>query len=75
MGLILIIVVLVLIFGGGGSYYGYSRYGGRGAGGILGVVLTVLLIVWLIRASYCSILPTPWKDSTHALSIVSNVAM
>ena len=29
----------------------------------------------LIRASYCSILPTLWKDSTHALPIVPNVAM
>jgi hypothetical protein len=29
----------------------------------------------LIRASYCPILPTPWKDSTHPLIAVSNVAM
>jgi hypothetical protein len=46
MGLVLIILVLALIFGGG--YYGYSRYGGRGAGGVLGLVLTVLIIVWLV---------------------------
>jgi hypothetical protein len=31
MGLILVVVVLVLLFGGGGGYYGYSRYGSRGA--------------------------------------------
>jgi hypothetical protein len=29
----------------------------------------------LNRASYCSILSTPWKDSTHALIGVPNVAM
>ena len=40
MGLILLVIVLVLVFGGGGGYYGYSRYGGRGAGGILGLVLS-----------------------------------
>jgi hypothetical protein len=46
MSTILIIVVLILLFGGGG-YYGYNRYGGRGLGGVLGLVLVVLLAVWL----------------------------
>jgi len=45
MGTILIIVVLVLLFGGGG-YYGYSRYGGPGLGGALGLVLIILLALW-----------------------------
>jgi Protein of unknown function (DUF3309) len=46
MSTILIIVVLILLLGGGG-YYGYNRYGGRGLGGVLGLVLVVLLAVWL----------------------------
>lgn len=48
MGTILIIVVLLLLFGGGGGYYGYSRYGGAGLGGALGLVLIILLVFWLI---------------------------
>ena len=39
MGTILLIVMLILLFGGGGGYYGYSQYGGRGLGGVLGLVL------------------------------------
>jgi len=35
MSTILIIVVLILLLGGGG-YYGHSRYGGAGLGGVLG---------------------------------------
>jgi hypothetical protein len=48
MSLILIIIVLVLLFGGG-AYYG-PRAGWRGphyGGGLLGVVLLVLLVLWL----------------------------
>ena len=48
VSLLLIIVVLLLLFGGGGGYYGYSRYGGRGAGGIVGTVFIVLLVIWLL---------------------------
>lgn len=44
MGTILIILLLIVVFGGGGGYYGYNRYGGRGLGGVLGLVLVVL---WL----------------------------
>jgi hypothetical protein len=47
MSTLLIIVVLILLLGGGGGYYGYNRYGGRGIGGVLGLVLVVLLAVWL----------------------------
>jgi hypothetical protein len=50
MSMILIIVVLLLLFGGGGGYYGYSRYGGRGLGGVLGTVLVVLVVLWLVGA-------------------------
>ncbi|HLZ67284.1 MAG TPA: DUF3309 family protein [Aliidongia sp.] len=47
MGTILIIVLLILLLGGGGGYYGYSRYGGRGFGGALGLVLIILVVLWL----------------------------
>ena len=48
--MLLLIIVLLLLFGGGGGYYGYNRYGGRGLGGVLGLVLTVLIIMWLLGA-------------------------
>ena len=48
--LILLIIVLVLLFGGGGGYY-YGRGAGWGTphfgGGLLGLVLIVVLILWL----------------------------
>ena len=47
MSTILIVVVLILLLGGGGGYYGYSRHGGAGLGGVLGLVLIVCLAVWL----------------------------
>jgi hypothetical protein len=46
MGTILIIVVLILLLGGGGGYYGYSRFGGPGLGGVLGLVLIILIVLW-----------------------------
>jgi hypothetical protein len=47
MGTILIIVLLVLLLGGGGGYYGYSTYGGTGLGGVLGLLVLVLIVLWL----------------------------
>jgi hypothetical protein len=51
--LIVLIVVLVLLFGGGGGYY-YGRGRDWGAphygGGLLGLILIVLLILWLAGA-------------------------
>jgi hypothetical protein len=47
--LIIVIVLVILLFGGGGRYYG-SRAGWRGphyGGGLLGLVLLILLILWL----------------------------
>ena len=47
---IVLIVVLVLLFGGGGGYYYGRGAGWRGphyGGGLLGLVLIVLLILWL----------------------------
>lgn len=49
MSTILVIVLLILLLGGGG-YYGHSRYGGAGLGGVLGVVLLVAVVVWLVGA-------------------------
>ncbi|MGM4985568.1 DUF3309 family protein [Rhizobium sp. 11_C7_N12_5] len=40
-----IVLILFLLFGGGG-YYGYSRYGGRGLGGV-GLLLIVVLVILL----------------------------
>lgn len=41
---LLIILVLVLLLGG---FFGHRRYGGRGLGGVLGLVLIIFLILWL----------------------------
>ena len=48
MGLILLIVLLVVVFGGGGGYYAHRSYGLPGLGGVLGLILTVLVIMWLV---------------------------
>ncbi len=48
MTTILIIVLIILLLGGGGGYYGYSRWGGPGLGGVLGIVLVVFVAVWLL---------------------------
>ena len=48
MGMILLVVLIVLLLGGGGGYYGYSRYGGAGIGGALGLVLVILVVLWLL---------------------------
>jgi len=48
--LILLIVVLILVFGGGGGYYYGRGAGWRGphyGGGLLGLVLIILLVLWL----------------------------
>lgn len=47
MSLILIIVIALLLFGGGGGYYANRAYGLPGLGGVLGLVVTVLVLLWL----------------------------
>jgi hypothetical protein len=47
MSTILIIVLVVLLLGGGGGYYAHGRYGGTGLGGVLGLVVLVLVLMWL----------------------------
>lgn len=47
--MLILIIILLLVFGGGGGYYGYSRWGTRGGGGIgLGTILLILLIAYLL---------------------------
>ena len=47
MSLILIIILLVLLFGGGGGYYAHRTYGLPGLGGVLGLVLIIIVLLWL----------------------------
>ena len=47
MSTILIILVLILLLGWGATVAN-SRYGGAGLGGILGLVLIVVVVVWLL---------------------------
>jgi hypothetical protein len=48
MSPIVIILILLVLFGGGGAYYG-PRAGWEGPqyGGLFGLVLVILLILWL----------------------------
>jgi hypothetical protein len=47
--MLLLIIILLLVFGGGGGYYGYSRWGARGGGGIgFGTILLILLIAYAL---------------------------
>ena len=36
------------VFGGGGGYYAHSYYGAPGLGGVLGIVLIVVLVLWFM---------------------------
>jgi hypothetical protein len=46
MSTVLIVVLVALLLGGGPGYYGCKRYGGRGFGGAMGMVLIVLFVFW-----------------------------
>ncbi|MGO9741208.1 MAG: DUF3309 family protein [Roseiarcus sp.] len=48
MNLIIIIILLLIVFGGGGGYFAHSYYGGPGLGGVLGLVLIVVLVLWFL---------------------------
>ena len=41
---LLIILLVVLLLGG---FFGHRRYGGRGLGGVLGLVLIIFLVLWI----------------------------
>ena len=48
MSLLLIIVLLVLLLGGGGAWYGpRNNWRGPQYGGLLGLILIVLLVLYL----------------------------
>jgi hypothetical protein len=47
--IIVLLVVLILLFGGGGGYYYGRGAGWRGpqyGGGLLGLVVLILLVLW-----------------------------
>ena len=47
MSTILIIVLVLLLLGGGGFYGSRSGWGGPHYGGLPGLVLVILLVLWL----------------------------
>lgn len=46
--MLLIIIVLILLFSCGGGYYAHTAWGPPGLGGVLGLVLTIILILYLL---------------------------
>lgn len=46
--MILLIIILLLLFGGGGGYYAHQNYGYSGLGGVLGLILIVVLVLWAL---------------------------
>ena len=47
--MLILLIVLFLVFGLGGGYYGHSRWGYAGSGGIgLGTILLCLLVFWML---------------------------
>lgn len=49
MSTILIVLLVILLLGGGG-YYGHRSYGTAGLGGVLGLALVVVLVLWFLGA-------------------------
>lgn len=46
----LVVVLLVVLLVGGGGYYGHRSYGTNGLGGVLGLALVVVLLLWFFGA-------------------------
>ena len=46
----LVIILLVILLLGGGGYYGHRSYGTTGLGGVLGLALVVVLVLWFLGA-------------------------
>lgn len=46
----LVILVLIILLVGGGGYYSHRSYGTTGLGGVLGLALVVVLVLWLLGA-------------------------
>lgn len=47
MNTLVIIIILLILFGGGGGYYAHRNWGGTGLGGVLGLVLLIVVVLWL----------------------------
>jgi len=48
--MLLLIIILALLFAGGGGYYGYSRWGAGGGLGIVGTVIVIVQALYLLGA-------------------------
>jgi hypothetical protein len=59
MTTILLIILIIVLLGGGGGYYAHGRYGGAGLGGVLGLVLVGLVVLWLMGALTGTVGPVP----------------
>ena len=47
--MLIVLIILLLLLGGGGGYYGHSRWGYAGSGGIgLGTILLIILVFWML---------------------------
>jgi hypothetical protein len=46
--IILILILLIFVLGGGGGYYALQNWGTPGLGGVLGLVLVVVIILFLL---------------------------
>lgn len=46
--MLLLIILILLLFGGGGWFYGNSRWGTSGGLGIVGTVLVIVFILYLL---------------------------
>ena len=70
MTLILLIIILVLLFGGGG-YYGHRQgyYGGRGFGGIIGLLVVAILAVYLVNLLLVPATVAPGPGSVTAPAV------
>lgn len=56
---ILLIILIIVLLGGGRGYYAHGRYAGAGLGGVLGLVLVILVVLWLAGALTTAVGPTP----------------
>jgi hypothetical protein len=45
--MLLLIIILAFLFARGGGYYGYSRWGAGGGLGIVGTIVLIVLVLYL----------------------------
>ena len=56
---ILLIILIIVLLGGGGGYYAHGRSDAPGLGGVLGLVLIILIVLWLVGALTTGVGPRP----------------